>query len=67
MSKAPRTRSGESHNGHPTVGRQTAHVASTNEEMEPKGYPTADRYHAETAHSAETHDPLKTKKRNHDG
>ncbi len=37
-------------NGHPTVSE------AAGEEVEPKGYPTSDRYQAETAHAAETDD-----------
>ncbi len=56
--------SGEGHNGHPTVGRKaTPAQAAADDEMEPKGYPTSDRYHAETAHTAETDSQAAAKKK----
>jgi len=44
----------ERRNGHATIG----------EEAEPKGYPTSDRYQAETAHAEETDDHTRTDKPN---
>jgi len=49
MADKPET---ERRNGHATIG----------EEAEPKGYPTSDRYQAETAHVAETDDHTKVNK-----
>jgi hypothetical protein len=49
-------------NGHPTVVPARTGTAAGSEAMEPKGYPTSERYHAEIAHSHETHDPNETVK-----
>ncbi len=65
MSHAPPMPNDERRNGHATVAREVnrpprPQEQGASEEMEPKGYPTADRYRAETVHSSETHDPGKT-------
>jgi hypothetical protein len=45
-------------NGHATIGGSDRHEhsAADRDENQPKGHPTSDRYHAETAHVAETDD-----------
>jgi hypothetical protein len=62
MSTPPQSRSEQRRNGHATIGQQ----AEKHEDMEPKGLPNADRYHAETAHSDESHDPTRAPKKRHD-
>jgi hypothetical protein len=52
MADKPAPDAVERRNGHATIG----------EEMEPKGYPTSERYQAETAHTAETDDHTKIDK-----
>jgi hypothetical protein len=42
------------HNGHATIRRQDPSAPDGELDVEPKGTPTADRYHAETAHTTET-------------
>jgi len=49
----------ERRNGHRTIDNGTESADHAKEAMEPKGYPTSDRYRAETAHSTETEDPGK--------
>jgi hypothetical protein len=60
ISSPPR---GESHNGHPTVGRKASPESDPTDEMEPKGYPTSDRYRAETVHADETDNHASTDKK----
>ena len=43
-------------NGHPTVADRRVKPSTVDEDMEPKGYPTSDRYRSETVHAAETDD-----------
>jgi hypothetical protein len=54
MTNTPSPPSGDRRNGHPTVGSKGTAESAPNEELEPKGYPTSDRYRAETAHATET-------------
>jgi hypothetical protein len=54
---------GETHNGHPTVGRKATPESALTDEMEPKGYPTSDRYRTETAHADETDNHASTNKK----
>jgi hypothetical protein len=43
----------------PSNGKADAQATGEAGEATPKGLPTSDRYHAETAHVDETHDPRK--------
>jgi hypothetical protein len=56
MADKPASSPVERRNGHATIGQAAAG------ETEPKGYPTSDRYQAETAHAAETDDHTKIDK-----
>jgi hypothetical protein len=53
------------HNGHAMIGPKAKRSSEADEEMEPKGAPTSDRYRTETAHSHETHDPQQSDKKPH--
>jgi hypothetical protein len=64
MSTNSSGRSGQQRNGHPTIARKAAATTTGAEDAEPTGYPTADRYRAETVHTRETDDHTKIKEDN---
>ncbi len=61
MSSNPSGRSGRQNNGRPTIGHKADATITGEADAEPKGYPTADRYRAETVLTSETEDHTKIK------